>query len=107
MGLDVDAEVVNAVERTARVLTQMGHTVEQESPEMDGIESIRSMADVWFFGFDLRLEGFSKRSGQPINQQTLEPVTFAIYEHARKMKPADLFNALAVLNKTRRQLARY
>jgi len=107
MGLDVDSEVARAVERTAKVLSQMGHNVEEESPEMDGLESIRGMADVWFFGFNLRLEGFSKRSGHPINHETLEPVTFAIYEHARRMKPEDFFNAMAVLNKTRRQLARF
>ena len=74
---------------------------------MDGIEAIRSMADVWFFGFDLRLRGFSKRSGHAIGPDVLEPVTYMIYEHARRMTPAHLLNGLAVLNRCRRQLGRY
>jgi amidase len=107
MGLETDAEVIQAVRNTANQLSAMGHDVSEESPEMDGLDSMRSMADVWFFGFDVRLDGFSKRSGYSISRETLEPVTFAIYEHASRMKPADFFNALATLNKVRRQLGRF
>jgi len=38
----------------------MGHQVSEESPEFDGPAAMHSMTDVWFFGFDLRLEGYSK-----------------------------------------------
>ena len=108
MGLACDREVAAAVERTAKVLAGMGHEVVEESPELDGgIECLRAMSDVWFFGFDLRLAGFSKRSGHEISRQTLEPVTYAIYEHACRMTPADFIHAMAVLNQARRQLGRY
>jgi amidase len=108
MGLETDREVGAAIETTAKVLTQMGHEVIEESPQLDGgIEAISRMADVWFFGFDLRLEGFSKRSGHAIDRHMLEPVTYMIYEHAKRLTQADFFRALAVLNKARRQLGKY
>ena len=107
MGVEVDREVAAAVERTATLLADMGHEVSEESPAFDGIATMRSMTDVWFFGFDLRLEGYAKRSGHAIGPETLEAVTFVIYEYARRMTAAQFVNALAALNVARRQLGRY
>jgi amidase len=106
-GFDTDREVAAAVESTARLLTEMGHEVVEETPEVDGgLDSTRGLADVWFFGLDLRLEGFAKRSGHPISPDVLEPVTYLIYQYAKSLTSADFFRALGVLNRARRQLAR-
>jgi amidase len=107
MGLETDEEIVAAVERTARVLADMGHHVSEESPEMDGLAAMRAMTDVWFFGFDLRLENYSKRSGQTIGPGTLEPVVLKIYEYAKQMTPRRFLGSLAGLNTARRQLGLY
>ena len=107
MGVPVDPEVAVAVERTATVLSGMGHDVAEESPEFDGLTAMRHMTDLWFFGFDVRLEGYAKRSGLAIGPDTLEPVTYKIYEHARQMTAAPFVNALAGINTVRRQLGRY
>jgi amidase len=107
MGFETDPEVAAAIARTAQVLADMGHRVEEESPRLDGLAAMRNMMDVWFFGFDLRLAGYSKRSGQPIGPETLEPVIFKIYQYARQMKPEQFLNAMATLNTARRQLGAY
>jgi amidase len=107
MGVAVDPEVAAAVERTASLLADMGHGVAEENPEFDGLAAMRNMIDVWFFGFDVRIEGYARRSGLPIGPETLEPVTFKIYEHARQMKAASFVGALAGVNTARRQLGRY
>jgi amidase len=65
------------------------------------------MTDVWFFGFDLRLEGYAKRSGHTIGPDTLEPITYKIYEYARAMRSAAFIAAIAGINTARRQLARF
>jgi amidase len=107
MGMKTDADVASAVANVARILGDMGHDVSQESPQFDGLDSMRSMMEVWFFGFDLRLAGYSKRSGHAIGPDTLEPVTFAIYEHARRMKPEQFLNAMAAINAARRKLGAF
>ena len=107
MGVEVDEEVARAVERTAILLAEMGHDVSEESPDFDGLDAMRTMIDVWFFGFDLRLEGYAKRSGRAIGAETVEPVVLAIYEYARQAKPAHFVNAMAALNVARRKLGRY
>jgi hypothetical protein len=63
MGVETDREVANAV-RASRAAVGRGHHVSEESPEFDGVTAMRSMTDVWFFGFDLRLEGYAKRTGR-------------------------------------------
>ena len=107
MGVEVDREVAQAVERTATLLAGMGHEVCEESPQFDGPGTMRHMIEVWFFGFDLRLEGYAKRSGHRIGSETLEPVVFTIYEHARQMKTVQFVSAMLGLNGARRQLGRY
>ena len=96
MGFETDPEVRRAVEDTALTLAEMGHEVEQASPKVDGLAAMRAMMDLWFFGFDLRLAGFSKRSGHAIGPHTLEPVVFRIYEYARQMKPATFLASMAL-----------
>ena len=63
--------------------------------------------DIWFFGFDLRLAGYAARTGLPIGPDTLEPMTWAICQYARQMKPAQFLAAMATLNTVRRQLGAY
>jgi len=107
MGVETDREVANAVARVARALSDAGHHVSEESPEFDGVTAMRSMIDVWFFGFDLRLEGYAKRTGRTIGPDTLEPIVLEIYEYAKRIKPVQFLNAMAVMNTERRRLGRY
>jgi len=107
MGFAVDAEVARAVERIAVVLAEMGHEVVAEDPEFDGLDAMRHMMHVWFFGFDLRIEGYAKRSGHAIGPDTLEPIVLMIYEYAKTMKAVQFINAMAAINVARRKLGRY
>jgi len=107
MGMDTDAGVRSAVASVAQALAGMGHDVAEESPQFGGLDAMKSMMDVWFFGFDLRLAGLAKRTEREISRETLEPVTYAIYEHAKAMKPEQLVNAFASINATRRKLGAY
>src|SRR5262245_41623156 len=107
MGVEVDREVAVAVERTAKVLAEMGHDVCEESPEFNGPQTMRHMIDVWFFGFDLRLAGYAKRSGHAIGPETLAQVMFTMYEHAKQMNQAYFVNGMLDMNVDRRQLGRF
>ncbi|HSF93585.1 MAG TPA: amidase [Thermohalobaculum sp.] len=106
MGVPVEPEVAAAVRDTARVLEGMGHEIVEIEPEFDGLRSVRKFCDIWFFGFDQRLESYSRATGHPIGEDTLEPAVWAIYQHARAMTGADFLAALAEANRARRTLAR-
>ncbi len=104
MGVAVEPEVAAAVGRTAAILSDMGHEVRHVNVTFDGLEALKKMMDVWFFGFDLRLALYSRRSGHAIGPDTLEPVILKIYEHARRMTAAQFLDAMAALNRARREL---
>jgi amidase len=107
MSVPTETEVAAAIERVANVLAGMGHDVRKESPRYDGVATMRAMTDVWFFGFDLRLESYSNRTGQAIGAETLEPVIQHVYRHAREMKPVQFLNAMVAINSARRSLGRF
>jgi amidase len=107
MGMETEAGVRSAIAKVAQVLADMGHEVAEESPRFGGLDAMRRMMDVWFFGFDLRLASYAKRTQREVSRETLEPVTFAIYEHAKAMKPAQFIDAMAAINTTRRKLGAY
>ena len=107
MGFEVDREVRGAVERAARMLADMGHEVVEESPRLDGLKAQRAMMDIWFFGFEQRLAGYSKRSGHAVGPDTLEPVVFKILQYAKQMKGEAFLSSMAYLNTARRSLGAY
>jgi amidase len=107
MGMETDGEVRSAVAKVAGLLAEMGHDVSEESPQFGGLGAMRSMMDLWFFGFDLRLASYAKQTGREPSRETLEPVIFAIYEYAKEMKPAQFLNAMTAINAERRKMGAY
>lgn len=107
MGVATDHEVAQAVQRSAQLLADMGHHVEPLDPLFDGLVAARAMMDLWFFGFEQRLAGYSRRSGHPVGPQTLEPMIWQVHEYARGLRPAQFLAAMARLNTARRQLGAF
>lgn len=107
LGIAVDGEIVEAVKRTAKVLADAGHDVFEHDPEFGGVDSVRRFTDMWFFGFDGRFEGYAAKMGRKIGSETLEPVTLKIYEHAKRLRAADFFAAVAEVNRLRRMLGTF
>ncbi|HXJ79706.1 MAG TPA: amidase [Candidatus Methylomirabilis sp.] len=106
-GARVDPEIIRAVEQTGQTLAAMGHTVERAPVDMGGAEVLRWTTDLFFFGFDLRLEGYAKRSGHTIGPETLEPVIYSVYEASKDISPARFFAATSALNVVRRRLGAF
>lgn len=104
-GVPVDPEVAEAVRRTAALLADMGHEVEEDTPAgYDGLAAMRTMCTLWFFGFDSRLAGYGQRTGRTPGPDNLEPMIWKILERSRSYRPADFTAAMAQLNAVRRQL---
>src|SRR2546422_7689169 len=61
--MKVDPEVAAAVEATGNALAGIGHAVERASADMGGREALVAAFDVFFFGFDARLDAYAKRTG--------------------------------------------
>jgi amidase len=107
LGIEVDPEVAQAVQATGRALADMGHAVEVAKVEIDGDAMVRATTDIFFFGFNSRLDGYARRSGHKVGPDTLEPVILSVYEAAREITVARFIAANAAANTARRRLGQF
>ena len=103
----VDTEVAAAVERVAGLLAEMGHTVEEGAPPFDADAINAKFLDLWFFGFDRRMDEYAAQTGRRVDADTLQPVTLALYEYARGVDPHRFMDALAYMNGVRRDIGAF
>ena len=59
---------------------------------------LQATTDLFFFGFDSRLDGYAKRSGHKVGPDTLEPVIYSVYEAAKDITPARFIAATNAAN---------
>src|SRR5215467_9949744 len=107
VGMKVDPEVADAVEAAGEALAGMGHAVEPASADMGGLDALDAAFEIFFFGFDARLDGYAKRSGHKVGPDTLEPVILAIYERSKSITPARFIAACGRANAARRKLGAF
>src|SRR5262245_51850297 len=106
-GVKVDPEVVAAVHAAGKALAAMGHSVDLASVDMGGVEVLSATTDIFFFGFDLRLDGYAKRTGRKPGPGTLEPAILSVYQVAKGITPARFIAANNAVNTARRRLGAF
>jgi amidase len=74
---------------------------------MGGPETLQATTDLFFFGFDSRLDGYAKRSGHKVGPDTLEPVIYSVYQAAKDITPARFIAATGAANVARRKLGQF
>jgi amidase len=107
VGVKVDPEVAAAVEAAGKALAAMGHTVERASVDMGGMNALEATTDLFFFGFDSRLDGYARRSGHKVSRETLEPVIHSVYEASKAITGERFIAAVGALNVARRKLGAF
>jgi len=106
-GVAVDPEVAAAVKAAGKALEAEGHSVEMASADMGGTQTLDMVQDLFFFGFDVRLDGYGRKTGRKAGPDTLEPAIYALYEYAKTISPAKFFAAMAAANVARRKLGQF
>jgi amidase len=107
VGFPVDPEVARAVEATGKTLAGMGHAVDRAKVDMGGAKVLEATTDIFFFGFDSRLDGYARRSGHKVGPDTLEPVILSVYQAAKDITPARFNAAWSAANTARRKLGAF
>jgi amidase len=74
---------------------------------LGGRATLEAAFDIFFFGFDARLDGYAKRSGHKVGPDTLEPVILAVYEAAKNITPVRFIAACNAANVARRKLGQF
>ncbi|MDX2484283.1 MAG: amidase [Pseudodonghicola sp.] len=104
-GKPIDPECVAAVEKTARLLEDLGHEVEEFRPAAD--LDVEAMMMAWTgivaCGTALSVKGVLK--GRPLAPDMVDGVTYAAVEYARGISGADYLAAVGAVHAFGRRMA--
>jgi amidase len=107
-GEAIDPEVASAVGETAKLLRELGHRVEEASPEGLSEEAIAGPFQVlWSVGATVQIDTFARLTGKPIDWDLFEPATRAFYEDGQRRSAADYVAAWDALQGLGRQFGRF
>jgi amidase len=83
LGTPVDPAAIAAVEKTAQLLSELGHHVEPAEPEIDGIALARDFLRVWFAQLAVQIESVRRRWGASAHDFELDSLAMAAVGRAR------------------------
>ena len=95
-GHDPDPVIVEATQRTAVLLEEMGHHVEAATPRFDWDTYLQAMTDVWASTNAFTIDGFAAAVGREVNADTVEGATLRMVEEGRQVSAHDLLSAIEV-----------
>ena len=102
-GVPVDAACVAAVEDAARLCEQLGHHVEEASPDFDAPALERGFEMV--FAANTMANIARATGGAMPDRELVEPLTYALAESARGLSAADYILNLQALHRQARRIA--
>lgn len=92
-GLSVDPQIVSSVLETARRLEQHGHILVEESPQFDYQPFLEAQIDLWAAHTAHAIDTIAAATGRIPSEQTLEPVTLALYARGRALSATAFLKA--------------
>ncbi|WP_027056443.1 amidase [Mesorhizobium erdmanii] len=102
--IDVEPEILNAVDSAAALLEEMGHIVTEIAPPLEPEERKRLRMTIMQGRFSLSrasLEDTARAMRRPISADTLEPVNLKLLEHSRDSPPSNFADLLEALRSMR------
>ncbi len=108
-GMRALADTVAAVEATGRLLTDLGHNVEETKPEL-GVSweaFVNANATVWCGNTAAWIDALAGYLNRPISLETLEAATLGCYEYGSKLSAKDYLAAQAVCNMVSRSFGKF
>ena len=103
---EVDSECVDAVGEAAKLCEDLGHYVEESSPEIDQAALGKATWVITTAQTLARLPFVEKVLGRPVTTEDFEPVTWAYLETALQFSASDYAEAINVLHLTGRVVGR-
>jgi amidase len=106
-GTPLHPECVAAVERTAKLLEDLGHTVEQAAPKIDIGMLTSAFLAVFTSAHAAVIEGFGMMHGRVPAEKDFEGLTWGLYQQGKQVTATQYHLAVARLQMAARQIARF
>ena len=106
-GVDTDPEIAAMTEKIARMCEDMGHLVEIAAPQFELEPYFSALGVLWNASLGFDCDRLARLVDRPIDADCLEPVTLKLYRISRNITAADVIDARAALNTTRRKVGQF
>lgn len=106
-GTTVDADCVQAVERTITLLRELGHTVEEKSPDYNAMDLAYHCALIGIAFVRSEINNYLQSLGRNLQADDLEVATQGLLEVMQHSTATDYANALKYINQTSRQAVHF
>jgi amidase len=103
----IDSECREAVEKTAALLVDLGHDVEQAAPPIDADMIADAFFTIWTAGATATIDLMQLSAGRVATPEFFEPLTWALYERGREISASDYQRAVALSQLASRQIAAF
>lgn len=105
-GANVHQDCVNAVEETVKLLSDLGHTIEETSLAIEGERFAEMFTVLWSSGLAWTVDSFAQVIGRKPEQSDLEPGNWVFYQVGTRQTAATYLHALQTVQAMSRQVAR-
>jgi amidase len=106
-GIDVHAECVAAVRDAAALCGDLGHVVEEASPEIDAGRLAQALGVMFAAGTAWSIDDWARRTNQEITPGQFEPGTWALAERGWRTTSAGYLIAVQDVQRISRDIARF
>jgi amidase len=107
LGVDVDPECVRGMHVAGELLASLGHDVEHASPAMPGGDALGLFIQAFGPAVSLGIGYGELLAGRPPEEDEIEPLSRAIYEHAQSLSSVAFLGATAQLQALARGLVAF
>jgi amidase len=107
LGRPAHPDCVDAVQGAAKLCQELGHTVEEARPALDGEAFNQAFVLLWAVSAAEVIEGLRRRLGGRPPREGFEPWTWGLVELAARHTPADVLLALDVTQRAAYALAEF
>lgn len=106
-GTPVDADCIAAVEKTAKLLEAMGHTVDYAEPDLEDGVVARALQYASSAGTAAMLDAKAASLGRALTEEDMEWLTWRTYQRGKKVMATDYVNSVALIHKITRQIGSF
>jgi amidase len=106
-GVPIHQDCVSAVHDAAALLADLGHSVEEASPAVDGETLIQGFMGLWSAGLAWEIEGFAYATGRTPTEEDFEPLTWVLYQMGQSQTGGKYLLAVQMLQRISRVVAQF
>jgi amidase len=106
-GKSLHPECVAAVEGTAKLLEELGHTVEEGAPDIESGMLTSAFLTVFTAAHAAVIDGFGMMNGRVPTEKDFEGLTWGLYQQGRQITASQYLVSIALLQIASRRVARF